>query len=748
MSTMSDVTTELPGCRVILDLANVQGSLKEVSKSPCTVRGIKTLFELFGRRICELQVVAPVMTLQHSAFPDMAHNWRTREYRRLLDAWKIEATKLEINFPIAPPGGLWSGEVGVDAIIALLALHYVSNDSSLETIIFSSDADLQGLRTHKSEIPQPLIMGFFDEWRRTDAGERGRFISAEGLQLVLAGESAKWEPHAKENEWYQTDEQGVDIKMSRMDFPVEQIEYPAALTSCVVDPYGLLQVGIRQLGRGNQLSSDTVEKLLKKLGFPTPILTRWTIPNIQILGVKGKLGALWKEKKDQYESLSSSINNDNDDLTQANRAFQKVRGDSADSFIHEFGKERLLNHRWMKQLTTGLISDLWASMQEARVNPQQEVVVLAGNLDLEHCLSMCSVYGPEDLCESLKKIYFVFGEPPKLVESKDEKFERWAAGRNTVTPNPKGWLKFILLTDRQLASLLNIDDDQYGRKLRKIDLGELTSSGIADPDTAIAKIPANPTSPPPQNRVQYRPSATAAATHLKINGTSVDLFGFRGDTGATTATAWESWYAINDESVAPLLLEAGATTVGRSRTLGAAIVAEVVNRFGDQLQVRIKNGDKYEKKLVAVDDLPYRFSPGHKVAIQKLDHIKEHWIVLDILEPELRDKPEPEPVKVKVVSIASDKIGVAGMSGDAAGEIKMRQLSVDSPLLKIGDHVLALEIFLDETVVPGRTDVIRKYRGLSSALPPYPTMTEPTEINIDEARMPLCRVQHWDMVEE
>ena len=739
-------------CRVIVDFANVMGSMEKkksgLSKK-CSVTGFRNLFQLFDFTLTEIHVVAPMMLLKHSAIvaPGYSESAKKVEKTRdTLDQWSREAVELGIAMPIAPPGGLWQGEIGVDAIVAMLAIFYASCDVSRETIIFSTDADLQGLYLHDEKKPSPLVFGFFNSKKRKDLlkNKKQRFISVLELENVLAGEKLDWTPQQKDNEWYKGEKQITSLMQSQVNYtPL----YPVS-TSCLVDPYGLLQVGTRQLGIGHEPNVDTVSSLLTSLGFHNSQSQRWIVPKIETdPKVSPELDQLWKRTKERYNSLSSDILNDNDARTIVARSTQRVSSGFADQIIYKYGKERLLNHRWMKQLTTGLISDLWAAIHEARHESEHEVVLLAGNLELEHCLRMCSAYGPEELQKMLRQVYLVFGEIPGLSENSvqsgsqkvPDSFETWVSKKSTRTLYPRGLLKFVALTDRQLARLLGIRDGMYGRQLRA-KLADITDSENAvDPDTAIAKI----------SEDRYEPKYAAAATGIKINGTEVELIGFKNlASDSQDKRNWAPWYANLDESIAPLLLQDGIEAPGRSRIeKGDLQKAIVVNRYGRNLKVQLWNSvsEKYEKHFtdIAVDDMPYRFSPDDVVNLGRLHPLEPRWIVVDI--PKFQDVDEPEPVIVcvdEIISVDPQKFKVSQCDDKSVtGELLLRSTPFVSAKISVGDRVLALEIFIDLT---DPSNPKRNFLGLSSPLPWRNPTNEPPRDQTNPTK-PNVVVHHWEV---
>lgn len=735
-------------CRVIVDFANVMGSMaeKELSKK-CSVTGFRNLFQLFDFTLTEIHVVAPTMLLKHFAFAESTPRATelVKNTRDTLDQWSREAKTLGIEMPIAPPGGLWQGEIGVDAIVAMLAIFYASCDVSRETIIFSTDADLQGLRLHDEKKPSPLVFGFFSSSKRGDLlkNKKQRFVSVLELENVLAGKKPDWTPQQKNNEWYK-EEKPISLMQSQVNYTPP---YPVS-TSCLVDPYGLLQVGTRQLGIGHEPNVDTVSSLLTSLGFHNSQSQRWIVPDIETdRKVSPKLKELWKRTDERYDSLSSDILNDNDARTIVSRSIQRVRGGDADRIIYKYGKERLLNHRWMKQLTTGLISDLWAAMHEKRLGSEHEVVLLAGNLELEHCLRMCSAYGPEELQKMLHQVYLVFGEIPGLSENSvqsgsqkvPDSFETWVSKKSTRTLYPRGLLKFVALTDRQLARLLGIRDGMYGRQLRA-KLSDITDSENAvDPDTAIKKI----------SEGVFKPKYTAAATGIKINGTEVELIGFKNlASDSQDKRNWAPWYANLDESLAPLLLQDGIEAPGRSRIeKGDLQKAIVVNRYGRNLKVQLWNSvsEKYEKHFtnITVDDMPYRFSPDDVVNLGRLHPLELRWIVVDI--PKFQDVDEPEPVIVcvdEIISVDPQKFKVSQCDDKSVtGELLLRSTPFGSAEISVGDRVLALEIFIDLT---DPSNPKRNFLGLSSPLPWRNPTNESPRDQMNPTK-PNVVVHHWEV---
>lgn len=134
---------------VIVDLWNLRGTLKDSGlDEDFSFSGIKSLLELFDLTPSLLHVVGPVMQLQHASVPGNQGARFLRKSREHI--WKIvtEARAAGVKTPPTPPGGLWVGEIGVDAIIAMLALHYCSSSEyqDHETVVLSSDKDLLGLR--------------------------------------------------------------------------------------------------------------------------------------------------------------------------------------------------------------------------------------------------------------------------------------------------------------------------------------------------------------------------------------------------------------------------------------------------------------------------------------------------------------------------------------------------------------------------------------------------------------------------
>lgn len=714
-------------CVVIVDCENLKGSLKDMHLNEVfTYSGIKKLLKLFDLTPRVLHMVGPVMLLQHASVatnPDPRIIRRTRAH--VGDV--VEAARRDnVTTPPTPPGGLWAGEVGSDAIAALLALHYCSSDeySDHEVVVLSSDVDLWGLHCG---MKSPIVMGNLNGALRGRLEEdfpNQRFISAQGLYPVLVGNEPEFKPEINEGRWKRPNRQEPDkpitisSDLSRACLKNQEevsASTPAYIgTTCVVDPYGLLQFGIRQLSVARLPSVETLYRLLTELGYPRPYFSMWTIPDLKMDdGIGQPLKDAFIHQDSLYEELAEAIVDDEDPLTDRQRATQRVSSTFADRLIFEHGHERLLNHRWMKHLTTGLINDLWTAVQRLRQNAKEHVVVVGGNIELEHCLRVCSAYGPPKVREELRRITYVFAEPPSLREN----IGTFRANVRPL-PNHHEWFRkvyidstvggrglhgYVTLPDWHLSRLLRVDHGISGRQLRLNIPSGLTEVGQGDPDTAI-------TADNEGGRMRFRPSSERLATTIRVEGTDCELLGIRRGGDELPTTRWVAHYSVSDDALAPLLVRENESIPGRSRQRGDSIAATVVSRTAKLLRVRLP--EQIHLYDIHVGDLPHALKPGDRVTVTKIDESGEKWIVVDI--PDLSTNSVPVSVTVSG-GTERERTVRREITQDDEGTLVMYDLPFESAPLKVGDRLLALQIFND----PGAEVESKRriYLALSSALP-------------------------------
>jgi len=152
--------------------------------------------------------------------------------------------------------------------------------------------------------------------------------------------------------------------------------------------------------------------------------------------------------------------------------------------------------------------------------------------------------------------------------------------------------------------------------------------------------------------------------------------------------------------------------------MGISVAAEVIRRAGRFLNVRLLHRRRlYDSAWINIDDMPHRFAPGDVVTIQALEADGEKWVLIDV--PKLRDVPDPEPVKVRIVSVDGRnpllfRVSAEGDNG-VSGEMRLRPTPFAVAQPEVGDQILALEVFAEE----GRTTegISRQFLGLSSTLP-------------------------------
>jgi len=707
-------------CVVIVDLWNLRGTLKDSGlDEEFSFSGIKSMLELFDLSPCLLHVVGPVMQLHHGSVVANQSARFLQESRSHISKIVKEARDARVKTPVTPPGGLWAGEIGVDAIIALLALHYCSSSEyhNHEIVVISSDADLMGLRFGTKG---PVVIGDFNSSTRRDIRESfssQRFISVQGLLEVLAGREPTWRPFFDDGCWKKPDKKNpkkpITISSDFGTAVTRAANYkPERVgTTCIVDPYGLMQFGMRQLSIAKLPDTESLNQLLNQLGFPRPYRSAWTIPDIWTDGnVDDQLTESFMELDSHYDKLAKTLRDDQDHLTRSRRATQRVSSAFADRLIFEYGHERLLNHRWMKHLTTGLVNDLWYAMQSFKSGATDHVVVIGGNLEFEYCLRVCSSFGPEEMRESLRQIIYIFAEPPtlrELISQREETHFDWL--RSLFSDNEshgRGQHGYVTLADLQLARLLRVDDGDFGRTLRRKMLEKHTESGSADPDTAIKMIarPGGPT---------YVPSPDRLAAKIRLDGTECEVLGVRKGPQSDTPVRWIAHFSTKDEALAPVLLPEGELVSARNMAQGDRKTATVVSRTARTLRVRLPDSEGNETVHdVAVGDLPHILRPGDKVTVNQIDERGEEFVVLDVpVGPAISD-----PTAVIVSSMTGNSWTVhPEHSPETRGTLVSYQLPFDAPPLKIGDRVLAMEIFNDPDAASesGR----RLYLALSSALP-------------------------------
>lgn len=706
---------------VIVDLWNLRGTLKDSGlDEDFSFSGIKSLLELFDLTPSLLHVVGPVMQLQHASVPG---NQGAQFLRKSRDhIWKIvtEARAAGVKTPPTPPGGLWVGEIGVDAIIAMLALHYCSSSEyqDYETVVLSSDKDLLGLRFRTMG---PVVIGDFDSKARRDMQKSfrpQRFISMRGLHGVLVDRQPAWTPVFDDGRWKRDKLQNpsqrttISSDLGKADTEVAKNQPKHVGTTCIVDPYGLMQFGIRQLSIARLPSTESLNQLLGELGFPRPYRCAWTIPDIKTDGnIDDQLDESFKELDRHYDELAMNLKVDQDPLTRSRRAIQRVSSSFADRMIFEYGHERLLNHRWMKHLTTGLVNDLWYAVQSFKSGDADHVVVIGGNLELEYCLRVCSAFGPEAIRESLRKIIYIFAEPPtlrELVPQKQETHFDWFTrlfGDNES--RGRGQHGYVTLVDSQLARLLRVDNGYFGRTLRLSMLKEHTGSGTADPDTAIKEVNR------PKGRTTYVPSGEQLPAKIRLDGTECEVLGIRRGPRSDTSVRWVAHFSTSDDALAPVLLPEGEPVPARSRVQGDPKTATVVSRTARAIRVRLsdKGGNETERDVV-VGDLPHVLKPGDEITVSQVDERGEKLVVLEVPHGHATS----DPIAVIVSSATDNKWTVRPeLSPDENGMLVFYDLPFEVTPLNVGDRVLAMEIFNDPNTA--NESERRLYLALSSSLP-------------------------------
>jgi len=709
-------------CVVIVDLWNLRGTLKDSRLDEAfSFSGIKSLLELFDLSPSLLHVVGPVMQLQHGSVVTNQSAGFLQKSRSHISKIVNEAGNAGVKTPVTPPGGLWAGEIGVDAIIAMLALHYCSSSKHQdhEIVVLSSDKDLLGLRFRTKG---PIVIGDFDSRARKDMSKSfrsQRFISMRGLHKVLVGHEPAWRPFFDDGCWKKPDKQNPkkpimissdfgNAVTGAADYKPERVG-----TTCIVDPYGLMQFGMRQLSIARLPNTESLNPLLNQLGFPRPYRSAWTIPDIRTDGnVDGQLKESFTELDSHYDELARTLRADHDPLTRSRRATQRVSSTFADRLIFEYGHERLLNHRWMKHLTTGLVNDLWYAMQSFKSGATDHVVVIGGNLELEYCIRVCSSLGPEEMRESLRQIIYIFAEPPTLRElnsQKEEMSSEWLRRLyGDQVSRARGQHGYVTLADLQLARLLRVDDGDFGRTLRLKMLAKEVHEerGSADPDTAIKMI-ARP------GGSTYVPSPDRLAAKIRLDGTECEVLGVRKGPQSDTPVRWIAHFSTKDEALAPVLLPEGELVSARNMAQGDRKRATVVSRTARTLRVRLPDSEGNETVHdVAVGDLPHILRPGDEVTVNQIKDKVEKFVVLDVPVGLVTS----DPSIVIVSSMTGNSWTVhPEHSPETRGTLVSYQLPFDAPPLKIGDRVLAMEIFNDPDAASESER--RLYLALSSALP-------------------------------
>ncbi len=707
-------------CVVIVDLWNLRGTLKASGVDEIfSFSGIKSLLELFDLSPSLLHVVGPVMQLQHgSVIANQGARFLQRS-RNHIEKIVKEARSAGVKTPATPPGGLWAGEVGVDAIIAMLALHYCSSSEfqDHETVVVSSDSDLLGLRFRTND---PIVIGDFNAAARRNIRKSfrsQRFISVQGLHQVLVGRAPAWRPFFDDGFWKMPNSQNpeqpttISSDLGKADTGAATYKSEHVGTTCIVDPYGLLQFGIRQLSIARLPSTESLNHLLNQLGFPRPYRSAWTIPDIRTDGnVDAQLENSFRELDSHYDELARSLKVDQDPFTSSRRANQRVSSSFADRMIFEYGHERLLNHRWMKHLTTGLANDLWYAMQSFKSGATDHVVVIGGNLELEYCLRVCSSSGPEEMRELFRRIIYIFAEPPTLREPVSQKHETCSEWFRRLYGDKesqgRGRHGYVTLSDSQLARLLRVDNDHFGRTLRLKMLNQHIEIGSADPDTAIQEVTG-------QNRPAYVPSGERLAAKIRLNGTECEVLGVRKGPRSDAPVRWVAHFSTYDDALAPVLLPEHERVEGRSRIHGDSLVATVVSRTARVLRVRIlgNRGAETERDVV-VGDLPHTLKPGDEVTVRQIDERGKKFVVLDVPV----GLATSDPTTVIVSSMMGNSWTVhPEHSPETSGTLVSYQLPFDTLPLKVGDYLLAMEIFNNPDAA---TESERRlYLALSSALP-------------------------------
>lgn len=707
-------------CVVIVDLWNLRGTLKDSGHDEeFGFWGVKSMLELFDLTPSLLHVVGPVMQLQHGSVSAKSGGEFLQKSRDHIFKIVEEASKAGVMTPATPPGGLWAGEIGVDAIIAMLALHYCSSSEyqDHETVVLSSDKDLLGLRFRTMS---PVVIGDFDRNARQDIRKyfrSQRFISMRGLHNVLVGRKPAWRPFFDDGSWKKPNAQNpnqpttISSDLRKADSGAAKHQPEHVGTTCIVDPYGLMQFGIRQLSIARLPSTKSLNQLLSELGFPRPYRSAWTIPDIKTDGkIDNQLDESFKELDGHYDELAKNLNVDQDPLTRSRRATQRVSSSFADRMIFEYGHERLLNHRWMKHLTTGLVNDLWYAVQSFKSGATDHVVVIGGNLEFEHCLRVCSSFGPEGMRESLRQVTYVFAEPPTLRELLSQKqkthFDWFRRLFGDKESHGRGQHGYVTLADSQLARLLRVDDELFGRSLRLSMLKEHAEGGPADPDTAIKRVDEG-------DRAAYVPSSEWMAAKILLNGTECEVLGVRRGPISDAPVRWTAHFSTSDDALSPVLLPQDARVSARSIVQGEQKTATVMARTARALRVRLPgSGGKETEHDVAVGDLPHILRPGDEVTVSQIDERGEKFVVLDV--------PVGLATSGPIAMVVSSAMGNTWtvrpeVSPNVSGTLVFYNLPFEVTPLNVGDRVLAMEIFNDPNAA--NESERRLYLALSSALP-------------------------------
>lgn len=696
-------------CRVFLDYWNIEYELKKsdphvINEQPVTVSGICATLAQFGFAVEEILVGAPLMVLNYGSLThERTASAHVRKTRQRLKSLQAQCAFNKIVFTLLPPGGQWHGEIGVDAIIALAVISRTQPGSDVTNIVLSSDSDLTSLNpSHDCQLP--ISVGFFSRNQRRELRNQNRpYISLTHLEGALREGPPTWNIESEVSGLFTIQNGQRVASLGNSPRALEQTRAPKAGTHCIVDPFGLYQFAIRQLGWSRLPDRDTVERLLDTLGFPRPFATWWTVPNLQNHGIENKdLLRAWKLVDSERDDLHESLINDEDEFTQSQRADEQVSDQKKlDQYLVDWGHERVLSHRWMKRLTTGLINDLWCVLHSQE---DAEVVVLAGNIELEHALRMFLVHGDQAIANHLNRVTYMFPEPPSLREAESTPQQRLPNGQiesfaiwQGITAQ-RGEPRYVTLPDEYLAPLVKVDEQYFGRQLRLLgeSLNQLDTLESADPENAIDR-----------DQGVLSAAALPQRINLRLNDQNINLLGLRSaQHQSDKPQKWTFAYSPSDDSLAPLVVPTDAHVWHRSKVGGQPLLAQVVKRIGRILHFTLPQKPS-EILQMDVGDLPHRLSPDAQITVQRLGvyENRTQYALIDI--PAQEKAVSQPPVFVEVVR--KNPLTVVSLTDKTKSGILIRQYLPFDIKPRIGDRLLALETHKDGEQ--------REFLALSSYLP-------------------------------
>lgn len=574
--------------RLIVDTSNVahliagleaaeQHAVRGIHRHEVSLGSVVELLQSRGIEIVEIHAsvcISSLVTTGVEANPHIAQNIINRDLLWL---------KRQARLSTIPVIGIEAGhdghhEVAIDEMIAAVALIEandieVTNKSDDEIVLlFSGDADLDFLATYVLPVKLVLMSHFTSKERKYLRHQGTPFLHLSGDEIQSCTDTWSGGP---------VHETGIGDDFNLAPTPATVPLHTERLA--IIDPYGIFCDAAASIGIARLPTIESTRRLLKKLGIPDPIGVVATIPRISFdPQVKGQLPenlSAWKDRDADLEELGRTYEIDNDPTTEERPAVIPLRRLTRSYFT---GLDRRAAMRVAKRLSTMMVADLIHAVIKRR---SDHIILLSDSptVTFVHS-SLRQLVGTR--LDGLRVTRVGLDPTPirEVLEIVDgmAKLKRRAGS-------------FIILTEEQIADLVNVSALSFGRELR-FELSELTDAP-SEETWRVFDFDAESGGFIIENENQPRIHAILAASkevyrlnqHLQLDHQNVEL---RFNPFLPTC--------------APVLSLKGRQSAASGETPIEVIEAMILGRIGPDIEVDIdRDGERDARIPVAQDSRPF-----------------------------------------------------------------------------------------------------------------------------------------------